>query len=423
MAKLRFYLKEPNQENATSIFLMFNYGSFEIVKGKKRYRPLKYYINESIEPKHWNKEEERARRTYRQYSEFNTRLQAIEAAVYDTYRRLLNDNIEVNNDILKEELDTLFNPEVQQTTKPMEFMDFFQHYAETANHSYNTTKTYNQTYRDLKEYEEAYNIKLTFEKVDLDFHNSFITFLQNTRNFAPNTIGQRIKNIKTVLRASHDRGLHDNRDYQKKSFSKPREQTTAIYLNEKELSELYNLNLSRNESLESVRDWFIIGAYTGLRYSDLKRLSKGNIKAHTIEIKTKKTGEIVIIPIARKVKEILQKYDYQLPRLISNQKFNKSIKQVCKLAKINEPISIEETKGKLQLHKTEPKYNLVSAHTARRSFATNAYLSGLPTINIMKMTGHTTEKSFLSYIKITKEENAKKLIPHKFFTDMEVVNQ
>ena len=66
------------------------------------------------------------------------------------------------------------------------------------------------------------------------------------------------------------------------------------------------------------------------------------------------TGEEVIIPIAREVREILRKYDYQLPRLISNQKFNKSIKQVCKLAKIDEPISIEETKGKLQLHKTEP---------------------------------------------------------------------
>ena len=64
MAKLRFYLKEPNQENTTSLFFMFNYGAFEIINGKKRYRPLKYYINESIEPKHWNREEERARRTY-----------------------------------------------------------------------------------------------------------------------------------------------------------------------------------------------------------------------------------------------------------------------------------------------------------------------------------------------------------------------
>ena len=420
MAKLKFYLKEPNQENATSLFFMFNYGAFEIINGKKRYRPLKYYISESIEPKHWNREEERARRTYRQYSEFNTRIQAIETAVYDTYRRLLNDNVEVNNDVLKTELDALFSPEVQETSKPMEFMDFFQHYTETADHAYNTTKTYKQTFRDLREYEQANRVKLTFEKVDLDFHNSFISFLQKTRNFAPNTIGQRIKNIKTVLRASHDRGLHDNRDYQKKSFSKPREQTTAIYLCENELMRLYNLDLSKNERLNNVRDWFIVGAYTGLRYSDLRRLSSSNIKASTIEIKTQKTGEEVIIPISKKVRAILNKHNSDLPRIVSNQKFNKYIKEVCKLAEINEPISVEETKGKLSLHKTEPKYNLVSAHTARRSFATNAYLSGLPTINIMKMTGHRTEKSFLQYIKITKEENAKKLISHPFFTQMAI---
>ena len=420
MAKLKFYLKEPNQESATSLFFMFNYGAFEIINGKKRYRPLKYYISESIEPKHWNREEERARRTYRQYSEFNARLQAIEAAVYDTYRKLLNDDIEVNNDILKEELDALFNPEVQQTTKPMEFMDFFKYYTETADHAYNTTKTYKQTFRDLREYEQANRVKLTFERIDLDFHNSFISFLQKTRNFAPNTIGQRIKNIKTILRASHDRGLHDNRDYQKKSFNKPREQTTAIYLCENELMRLYNLDLSKDERLNNARDWFIIGAYTGLRYSDLRRLSSSNIKASTIEIKTQKTGEEVIIPISKKVRAILNKHNNNLPRIVSNQKFNKYIKEVCKLAEINEPISVEETKGKLSLHKTEPKYNLVSAHTARRSFATNAYLSGLPTINIMKMTGHRTEKSFLQYIKITKEENAKKLISHPFFSGMAI---
>ena len=423
MAKLRFYLKEPNQENTTSLFFMFNYGAFEIINGKKRYRPLKYYINESIEPKHWNREEERARRTYRQYSEFNTRLQAIETAVYDTYRRLLNDGTDVNNTILKDELDSLFSPEIEQNDTPKEFIDFFQHYMNTADHAYNTTKTYRQTLRDLKEYEQANKIKLTFERIDLDFHNSFIKYLQTERNFAPNTIGQRIKNIKTVLRASHDRGLHDNRDYQKKAFNKPREQTTAIYLSEKELSQIYNLDLSSNERLDTVRDWFIIGAYTGLRFSDLNKLSKKNIKTYTIEIKTQKTGETVIIPIAKKVREILEKHNYKLPRLMSNQKFNSYIKQVCKLALIDEPISLEETKGKLVVHKSKPKYNLVSAHTARRSFATNAYLSGLPTINIMRMTGHRTEKSFLQYIKITKEENAKKLITHKFFSGMEVVNK
>ncbi len=183
---------------------------------------------------------------------------------------------------------------------------------------------------------------------------------------------------------------------------------------------LYNLDLSKNERLNNVRDWFIVGAYTGLRYSDLKRLSKEHIKGNLIGIKTQKTGKEVVIPISKEVRETLNKHNNKLPRMMSNQKFNKYIKEVCKLAGIDEPISVEETKGKLKLHKTEPKYNLVSAHTARRSFATNAYLSGLPTINIMKMTGHRTEKSFLQYIKITEEENAKKLISHPFFSGMAI---
>lgn len=419
MAKLKFYLKEPKKESKTSIYFLFNYGAFEIIKGKKRYKPLKYYIDESIEPKHWNKEEERVRRSYRQHPEFNVRLQKVKDIVFDTYRKLLNDGIEVNNDLLKSELDKIFKPE-EEAKKQMEFIEFFEYYMETSDHAYNTTKTYKQALRDLKEYEQSKNTKLTFEKVDIDFHNNFIKYLQTKHNFSPNTIGQRIKVIKTVLRASHERGLHNNTDYQKKAFEKPREETTAIYLNDKELLRLYNLDLSGNKRLDNVRDWFLIGAYTGLRYSDLAKLSKENIKGDTLEIKTQKTGQTVIIPIHTIIKKILRKHKNKLPRLMSNQKFNEYIKEVCRLAEINEPIRIEETKGKLKLSKNEPKYNLVTAHTARRSFATNAYNSGIPSINIMLLTGHTTESSFLKYIKTTKGENANKLISHPFFTQMAI---
>lgn len=69
---------------------------------------------------------------------------------------------------------------------------------------------------------------------------------------------------------------------------------------------------------------------------------------------------------------------------------------------------------------TMPKYKLVSSHTARRSFATNAYLAGVPTISIMKITGHKTESAFMKYIKISGKENAVKLKGHKFFTQMVV---
>lgn len=95
----------------------------------------------------------------------------------------------------------------------------------------------------------------------------------------------------------------------------------------------------------------------------------------------------------------LSSHHYNLPKIISNQKFNKYIKEVCKTAKIDDEILVNETKGILRTSKTEKKSDLVSAHTARRSFATNAFLAGVPPIQIMKITGHKTEKAFMTYIK------------------------
>ena len=220
------------------------------------------------------------------------------------------------------------------------------------------------------------------------------------------------------MNEAYERGLHTNFDFKKKAFAKPSAETKNIYLDEKELLQMYRLDLSFDKRLDQVRDWFLIGAYTGLRFSDLSRLAKDNVFDNTIEITTQKTSKKVIVPLSPIVREILQKYDYQLPKLISNQKFNGYIKEVAKKAEINEEILIEETKGYLKSSFTDEKYNLVSVHTARRSFATNAYVAGVPVIQIMMMTGYKAEKSFLLYIKISEKENAKKLQLHPFFNNM-----
>lgn len=420
MATVKFYLKEPKAEKS-GIYFFLNYGAFEIVNGKKKYLPLKYYVNESIKPEYWNKDKGRAKqdKRFKQFPEFNTRLQYIEDETLSVLRRMQNDNAIINNDTLKKELDVVLKPEKDQTEPTsIQFMSFFAYYMKTSGNNDITLKTYQQTERDLIDYEKANNIKLTFETVDIDFHDNFILWLKDTRNFAPNTIGLRIKIIKTVMRASHERGLHNNTDYQKKAFSKPNETTTATYLTDEELTRLYSLDLSDNKKLSNVRDWFLIAAYTGLRFSDFSRLTEDNIKNDVISIKTQKTGANVIVPIHTIVKSILDKHGYNLPKVMSNQKFNEYIKDVCELAEIKEPIIVEETRGNMKTRQSQPKYKLISAHTARRSFATNAFLAGVPTIQIMKLTGHKTEKVFMKYIKISESENAKKLQLHPFFNKM-----
>ena len=418
MATLKFYIKDSKAEK-TNIYFFLNYGAYKLVNEKKKYIPLKYYINESIDPKFWNTKAGRVKqdKRYKQHPEFNARLQDIEDKALSLLRQMQNDNEEVTNETLKPRLDEIIKPYKDQTNKiAMEFLEFLDYYLETSGMKPNTKKSYTQTARDLREYETDKGIKITFDKIDIDFHDNFIIWLKS-KDYAVNTIGDRIKVLKSILRASHDRGLHNNTDYQKKAFNRPKEDTIAVYLNEKELERLYKLDLSNNSKLSDVRDWFLLASYTGLRFSDFSRLSKENI-TDNITIKTQKTGATVVIPLHTYVKSILEKHNYKLPKVISNQKFNKCIKEACELAKIDEGVLIEETKDNLTVSKLEKKHSLVTAHTARRSFATNAYLSGVPSISIMKITGHKTEKVFMNYIKVSEKENADKLQLHPFFNKM-----
>ena len=422
MATVKFYLNKPKAANS-SIFFRLNYGAYEIVNGTKRYLPLQYHLDETINPAYWNAKKGEAKQVskFPQYPEFNARLNNIRDITLNILRKLKNDGVNPSNEILRKEFDAIFRKHKDQTesSSEKELMSFIPYYIKTSNKSVATKKSYNLLLSNLLEYENEYGIKLTFNKIDIDFHNNFIQFLQS-KKYAPNTVGTRIKIIKMLMNEAYERNLHQNLDFKKKAFNKPHEETKTVYLNDQELLNIYNLDLRRNETLDRVRDWFLIGAYSGLRFSDLERLSKENIKNNMIEIKTKKTDKNVIIPLHSIIKSILEKYNYQLPKIMSNQKFNDYIKEVAERAKIDEDILIEETKGTFKIKKIEKKYNLVSAHTARRSFATNAYIAGVPTIQIMKMTGHKSEKVFLNYIKISERENAMKLQLHPFFNKMVV---
>jgi integrase len=214
-----------------------------------------------------------------------------------------------------------------------------------------------------------------------------------------------------------DRNLTTNLQFKNKRFRTVEEPSETIYLTEKEIKRIHDLDLSDNVRLEKVRDLFIIACYTGLRFSDLVELRNENIinKGTVVRITTVKTGEVVIIPLKGFVKEILKKYKGIPPQAISNQKMNEYLKELGEKAELSDDVIISCTRGGKRHRETFKKHELITTHTARRSFATNAYLQNVPTISIMKITGHRTEKSFLKYIKISQEDNANKLISHPFF--------
>jgi len=209
-----------------------------------------------------------------------------------------------------------------------------------------------------------------------------------------------------------DLGLTNNLQFRSRKFIKPETDTDGVYLTAAEIMALHKLDLSEKKKLLQVRDLFLVGCCTGLRFGDYSNIKPENIVLDEgdcfIKIRTQKTGELVIIPCNPIIIDILRRYENtpgRLPKTMSNQKFNDYVKEVCKEANLTET-------GRLSTDMKKAMYECVSSHTARRSFATNLYLEGFPTYEIMKITGHKTEKSFLKYIKVSKLDAARRLSEH-----------
>jgi len=272
-----------------------------------------------------------------------------------------------------------------------------------------TITDYKVTFENLKEFAN-YKRKndYLFNEIDIVFYTDFKNFLTVNKGYALNTVGKKIKVLKTFLNEAEYRGYISKDNF--RHFKKLSEEKEAVYLSIDELDKIANLNLTNKPKLDRVRDLFLVGSWTGLRFSDWSKVKPENIDGKgNLNILQSKTGNSVTVPVHSTVKTILDKYDGNLPKPVSNQNFNSYLKEVVRLAGLKDIISYRKTIAGKKETIFKPKYELVTTHTARRSFATNAYNMGIPSITIMAITGHKTETSFLKYIKISKEQHARKM--------------
>lgn len=282
-----------------------------------------------------------------------------------------------------------------------------------------TLKNYKGFEVQFKEFQRKRNRNVDFEDVTIDLRDALVNFFQS-KNYSPNTIHRHIKQLKSLMSLAFELGLHANLEFQKRHFQTPQVETTEIYLTDAELDKIYELDLSANPHYDLARDVFLAGCYTAQRYSDYSRICSDHIKftdgrARFIHLTQVKTGIPVVIPIRPKLEAILKKYDYNLPRT-HEQKVNSYIKKVAAMAEITNPEEDDVFKNGRRSSQSKPKCDLVKTHTARRSGATNMYLSGIPVLSIMKVTGHKTEREFLKYIRITTQEHADSLSSHPYFS-------
>jgi integrase len=403
-SKISFMLKNKSLEK-TSINMFVSYGGYEIVAGKKKYLPLKYATSLSINPLDWDSKKQRVKQSNVESSMINTKLNDFETKTFNLMNSIDSSKELIDNSTLKAKLDMTFG-KVETKKIPTSFIEYIQEYKIEKNNRCGTDRNYDALSKNLTDFQTKNNVILTFEKIDINFKAKFECFLRD-KNMSSSTIVQRFKTIKAVMSWGMEHDYHTNSTYTKKAFNPSRalvDDTKKVYLTNEEIEKIISLDLSKHTTLDRVRDYFIAGCKTGLRFSDWhKVMLPVDTNEKVIIVRTTKTNTDCVIPMSQVLKSILNKYNGKMPTKISLSSFDEKIKEICRMAGIDNDVTFETSKGNKETL-TKKKHELVSSHTARRSFATNMYKNNVEASTIMYVTGHKSESNLRKYLKMNEQD-------------------
>jgi integrase len=422
MASTKYVLKQKKGQTELAITLKYYHnGNIQFSTGRK------------IKPKYWNESKQRVKLSQPNNESINGYLDTFEKQINNLVNETYAKSIEPNASYIKElylkskekQTEVVENLKVEE--KKLTLFEFIEQYTEESKTlmANRTIQSYRTFYKLLKNYSREQKREIDFDDIDLTFYNNLLKFMYSKPySYSVNTAGGKIKILKKFLNEATERGLNENFNFRSKKFKRPTQRVDKIYLSEQELEQIYKCDLSDTPYLDKTRDRFIIGCYTGLRYSDFVNLKEENFVEidgrEFVKVRPQKgwaNSTDVIIPLHRYIKEIIIKYGGKsnLPEPISSQKLNDYLKVIGERSGIDNMIIQTISVAGKRKEVTYKKYQKIQTHTARRSFATNAYLSGIPAISIMKITGHQTESVFMRYICISNEENALKMSDSDFF--------
>lgn len=262
--------------------------------------------------------------------------------------------------------------------------------------------------------------RLRFSDITMEVYSGFMEYC-DTCNYMDSTKYQYASLIKSIMNCALEDGCSSNTVQNSKGFVTHRTLSPykRVYLTRKEIDSLASLSLGRNTPMEKVRDVFLAGCYTGQRFSDYSRISMDDIETIDIdgtEFKAlrkvqRKTGRTVMIPILDDcLLNIVDRWGGRLPK-VSISSFNQRIKELCRMAGISGDVIMPcGRKGSRDCVRKQ-KYELVSSHTARRSYITNLYMDGrLSAEQIRSISGHSSEESFKRYLCQNLEDEAREII-------------
>jgi integrase len=403
MAAVNYLYRSKKEKSFLNLRLLFTYNNTNNVIGGK----VKVEVTKMYWDKYHLQKSPKDIEVKNLQLEINSELNKIENHILKAFNK---EDIETIDKVwLNNQIELYYNPPKKSRRLPLNLLPYFDFYlTERKNElAEQTLKNYKVVKKLLEKFESSINKNIKIIDVDSIFKTSFEVFCID-KGYSTNTIARAIHTVKGVCKHAKYNGIEISSQLERIKIKEVK--TEKIYLTFEELETIEKLTKKNlNESLINVRDWLIISSYTGQRLSDFMRFSKKQIRVekgkHLIEFTQKKTGKIMTVPLHPKVIEILKKRKGEFPRSISSQKYNEYIKQVCAEAGINEKlkgsklIKVEKDE-KFPYRKqvgTYHKWELITSHIGRRSFATNFY-GQIPTSFLIYVTGHKTEQMFLNYI-------------------------
>lgn len=405
MATVNFLYRSTKPKANLVIRLLFRDNGVDYVIGVK----TKFEVTKEYWTKQHNLKRVKDIDLSNKQVEVNDELNRIENHVLKAFNSI--DVSEVSKEWLQAQINEYYNPTTNNSL-PNKLTAYIDYYIECK--QYELTAASLTKFKTIKgkleALELAHNKTILISDVNESFKNEFVRYYKDN-GYNTNTIQRELSFIKTFCRHARSNGIETS--IQLDGLKLPKAKAEKIYLTFDELEQIEQTHFD-SEALSNAKDWLIISCYSGQRVSDFLHFTKDMIRVEDgiklIEFTQQKTGKKMSLALHPKVIEILDKNNGNFPYKISDQRYNEYIKEVCRIAGITTP-----TKGGKNNPETNrkesgiyPKYELVSSHIGRRSFATNFY-GKIPTSLLISATGHSSEAMFLEYIGKTQTQQAKEL--------------
>ncbi|TDW52503.1 phage integrase family protein [Flavobacterium sp. 270] len=403
MATIKYLIQSKN-ENA-NIYIRYSINRESVWKRKTGF---------VINPNDWSKDKGQPLQKSQELKAIKFKLEKLSVFINDAYNNSIDKGQIFSGEWLQHQID-LFNNKVVVVDLDILTNSIDAYINSGDNLSSGSIKNLENLKKFIIKY-EIDNLKgkqILIRDIDLNFIDVFKKY-NRAKGRSINYIGTYISILRAVVNRASINGIPTHPQFKQiKAIKQVKEPDEIIILTEAEQELIKNVKLER-EAYINARKWLLLGCLIGQRAGDLLDITEKNIKdingMKIIELKQKKTGKKVAIPLIPSAIEIIES---GLPYRINLENFNSYCKEVCKEAKINTIV-----KGKMRIDEKRTltvgkyeKWQVISSHVCRRSFATNFY-GRIPTSILMNITAHGTETMFLSYIGKTTYDNASQMLEY-----------